>query len=271
MRADYALMNAAAAEAPTEADTPALWRLWQEAFGDGEAFLRCFWRTAFSPARCRLVRAGEEIAAALYWFDCQCENERMAYIYAVATAEAHRGRGLCHRLMEETHRHLTESGYTGALLVPGSRELFAFYGRMGYRACGYVREISAAPAERAVAVRETNPRHYAAKRRALLPSGGVIQENENLPFLEAQARLFEGEGFVLAARREGDSLFGLELLGDAAVAGGVLTALGCARGRFRIPARVGEALPTDGDKPFAMYLPLKRGATVPTYFGIAFD
>ena len=59
-----------------------------------------------------------------------------------------------------------------------------------------------------------------------------------------------------------DTLVGLELLGNAAEAPGILMALGLAYGRFRIPG---------GDEPFAMFLPLKEGASAPGYFGFAFD
>ena len=42
-------------DAPKKQDIPALKALWQEAFGDEEAFLDCFFSTAFSPKRCRCV------------------------------------------------------------------------------------------------------------------------------------------------------------------------------------------------------------------------
>ena len=56
---------------------------------------------------------------------------------------------------------------------------------------------------------------------------------------------------------------GLELLGDAQMAPGVLQTLGCVSGNFR----------TRGNgQDFAMYLPLDGGALPqPTYFGLAFD
>jgi hypothetical protein len=73
--------------APTLDLIPALRGLWKEAFGDSDDFLDMFWRTAFSYDRCRCVTVDGEVAAALYWFDCECRGERVAYIYAVATAK----------------------------------------------------------------------------------------------------------------------------------------------------------------------------------------
>ena len=91
---------------------PALRLLWKEAFGDSDAFLDGFFRTGFDAARCRCT---EDVAAALYWFDCTWKGKKLAYVYAVATAEASRCRGLCRMLMEDTHRHLETLGYAGAI------------------------------------------------------------------------------------------------------------------------------------------------------------
>lgn len=250
-------------KAPYREQLPALRALWQEAFGDGEAFLDAFEQTAFHEERCRCVTVDGRTVAALYWFDCAYGDARVAYLYAIATVKAYRGRGLCAALMEDTHRHLNALGYEGAILVPGSKKLFAFYEKFGYRTCSHVAEVSCRPSADALSVRRIGIEEYAALRRLLLPEGGVLQENENLRFLQTQATLYAGEGFLLAARREGDTLFGAELLGDATVAPAIVRSLGCKDGRFRTPGK---------DIPFAMYLSLgEEKLAPPSYFGIAFD
>lgn len=240
-------------------------RLWKEAFGDTEEFLDDFWRTAFDVKRCRCVVTDGQVTAALYWFDCMCMEKSIAYVYAVATAEAYRGRGISHALMEDTHRHLAKLGYEGAVLVPGSEELFYFYEGMGYRVCSTVHEFScnAAAKGEEVSLRSIDKTEYARLRRQMMPVGGVVQENENLEFLETQAQLYTGSGFLLAARKEAGQLIGVELLGDETKAPGIVKVLGCARGTFRTP---GEG------RPFAVYLPFERSAFFkPAYFGLAFD
>ena len=84
--------------------------LWQEAFGDTRAFIGGFFRTAFSPARCRCVTLDGQVAAALYWMDLRLGDHRYAYLYAVAVAKAFRGRGLCAKLMADTRSTLTLRG-----------------------------------------------------------------------------------------------------------------------------------------------------------------
>ena len=60
-------------------DIGALRRLWQEAFGDEDAFLDTFFATAFSPERCRCAVEGDSLLGALYWFDCICGGKTLAY------------------------------------------------------------------------------------------------------------------------------------------------------------------------------------------------
>lgn len=164
--------------------------------------------------------------------------------------------------MDDTHRHLAELGYHTALLVPAAEGLREMYRKMGYRDCTTVSEFSCEAASAPVCLRAIGPAEYTRLRRNYLPEGGVVQEEENLTFLARQAEFFTGEDFLLAAYREDDALYGMELLGNVLSAPGILAALNCINGDFRAP---GE------EKPFAMCSPLLEGAVIPSYFGFAFD
>lgn len=244
---------------PDLQDIPRLRRLWQEAFGDGDAYLDDFFRTAFSPDRCLTLWMDGRLAAGLYWLDCSCRGEPCAYLYAVATAAEFRGRGLCHRLMDQTHALLRQRGYAMTVLVPGSEGLFRLYASMGYETFGGMDEHLRTAANLAVPLRRISTAEYAASRRVFLPEGGMIQENETLELLQTQAQFYTGEGFLLCARIEEDTLFAPELLGSADP-GSILRALSCREGTFRTP----------GSRPFAMWLPL-RPTKKPEYFSIALD
>ena len=235
-------------------------RLWKQAFGDTDAFLDTFEQTAYAEERSHTLTVDGQLAAALYWFDCMVEGQKAAYIYAVATEATYRGRGLCRRLMEETHTRLREQGYDSALLVPGEPPLVAMYEKMGYR-------VATTAAKRTVTAGQPLPLQpidlnaYAAVRRRLLPKGGVVQEGENLRFLSAYHTLSAGEDALCAVRREGDTLVIAELLGNAEPAD-VVAALACPCGNLRS---------ADGITPYAMWLPLKETALCPTYFGLSFE
>lgn len=237
-------------------ETAALRTLWTECFGNEDDWIGSFLDTAFrSEQTAALTRQGR-LAAALCWMDVTCDGRRLAYLYGIATAPAFRRQGLCRELMEKTHRRLTQLDYAGCILVPAGDGLRQMYRNMGYREFGGIREIFARAAA-PVPLRSVSPKEYASLRREYLPAGGVVQESGAVEYLAAGAKLYAGRDFLLAMS-EG---FGVELLGDANAAPGILGALGLEQGSFRTP----------GDQSFAMFLPLTRENWTPGYFGLAFE
>lgn len=241
---------------------PQLRQLWQQAFGDSNAFLDDFFATGFSPNRCRCITHNKNIIAALYWFDGAYTGGKIAYLYAVATHQKYRHQGFCRILMEDTHRLLTSFGYAAAVLVPGNNELFTFYEKMGYRPFGGIRKFSCTSSAQDIPLRQISLAEYIESRRQYLPTGGVLQEDAALIFLETQATFYAGEDFLFVASQNGSALYTPELLGNPDVAPHILHTFGAAEGLFRTP----------GTDPFAMYLPLTNPAPPPpSYFGLALD
>ena len=247
---------------PGQALVPQLWQLWQMAFQDSVEYTGLFFSSAFSPDRCLCITEDGQVTAALYWFDCFCNGQKLAYLYAVATHPDHRGKGLCRRLMAAVHACLAARGYSGSLLVPEGDSLRRMYRAMGYRDCTAISEFDCGAGDTPISLRSIGCGEFARLRRELLPPGSVLQEGENLRFLEKQAQFYAGPGFLLAAGLEADSLFGMELLGDPCAAPGILKALNRVHGTFRTPGV---------ERPFAMFLPLVPEAREPAYFGFAFD
>lgn len=248
---------------PLHSQIPDLRALWQEAFNDTDAFLDTFFKTAFHPGRCRCATKDGKVTAALYWFDCLHKNKPIAYIYAVATAASHRRQGLCRKLMADTHLHLAKLGYEGVILVPGRRELFDFYEKMGYQTCSRIHKFYCDAKPEELLLCSIDKDEYARLRKLLLPCGSVIQEKENLDFLQTQANFYMGLGFLLAARGEKDTLYGIELLGDISAAPSIVHSLGYSKGTFRTPG---------SSVPYAMYHSLNDNSHLPpAYFGFAFD
>ena len=240
---------------PSSLQIPQLRQLWQEAFGDTDTFLDLFFSSAYDPQRCLCITQEETVVAAAYWFACG----EYAYIYAVATAKSHRGQGLCHKLMAQIHTLLPKQGFQGAVLVPGDQALRQFYSQMGYADFGGIHRFSCQSGT-AVAIKKIDAATFAQLRRRYLPEGGVIQEKENLAFLSQVAQFYTGADFLLTASMDGKILRGLELLGNADAAPGILAALGAENGQFQTP----------GHAPFAMWRSLGE-KNCPTYLGFAFD
>ena len=246
---------------PVSGDIPRLRALWKAAFGDTDDFLDVFFSTAYAPDRCRCIREADTVPAALYWLDMDCAGQKFAYIYAVATDPAFRGRGLCRTLMEDTAGVLTARGYDGAILVPQDGDLRGMYGRMGYLPATTLDEVLCAASVPCPAT-EITAADYAARRAAQLPEGGLTLGKAALVFLAQLARFYAGDGFLAAVSREQEHLRILEYLGDRENVPALVAALGATEATVRLPGKGME---------FAMYRPLTDGCKKPDYSPFAFD
>ena len=231
--------------------------LWKTVFGDTDPFLDAFFSIAYSPDRCRYLMEDGAVVSALYWFDCEYKGGRLAYIYAVATDPDHRGKGLASRLMTQTHAHLKEMGYAGAVLKP-AKGLFPFYERLGYHTSGYICRFAAEAGE-PIPLQELSAAEFGHLRRKYLPEDGVRQEGLTLDFLHSFARFYAAEdALVCAAPLEG-VIF--EYLGNSHSAPGILGALGISQAE----------IPTPGQEiPYTMFCPLNCTKT-PGYLGITLE
>ena len=241
--------------------TDQLKQLWHLAFGDSETFINFYFDNAYAPERCRYLAEGNRITAALHWLDGSYKGQKFAYLYAVATHPDFRGMGLCRKLMALTHEDLRKQGYAGALLMPAESGLREMYGKMGYRDCCSVSEISVS-AGTPIPLRKIRPEEYAALRRRFLPPDSLLQEGPCIRYLSAYTHFFTGDNFLLCAASDSQKLRGVELLGNPGAAPGILATLGYAAGSFRAPG---------GDIPLVMGLPLQEGAGLPAYCGLGFD
>ena len=249
-------------DTPKISHAPVLRRLMMDTFGESDAFLDLFYSVAYSPERARAAYIDDKLVSALYWFDCECGGDRIAYLYAIATDKAHRGCGAASALIRNTEEHLRALGYSSAILVPQSPSLFSFYENLGFNRATEICEFSVEASKRKVALRELSADEFVTERARFLEDGGIKEDVTLIKLLTDNAKFYTGEDFLLAASRTGDHLVGIELLGARDLAPDILASLGCRTGRFRTPGQ---------GRDFAMYLPLSPTATRPTYFGIALD
>ena len=239
-------------------DLTQLQSLWQQAFGDTTDAIDAFFSTGFSPDRCHYLLESGRPVSALYWLDCTLDGQKFAYLYAIATEKAHRGKGLCRRLMTETHEILRKQGYAGAVLVPAEKALFSLYEKLGYRYAATVREFTCEAANTPAALTQIDARQYENLRPQYLPAGSVLQAGATLDFYATYGQFYAGDDFLLACYMEEGKLYTQEILGNTALCSQILCALGAQTGSFRTP---GE------EKPFAMYYPLQENCPAPRYLG----
>lgn len=234
--------------------------LWQDAFQEPMEAIDGFFATGFSEDRCCYLTDGQTVTTALYWFDCRCSGQKLAYIYALATLPPYRGKGLAARLLADTHRRLKSLGYDGAFLKPADG-LFPYYEKQGYKTCGYIRRPEVKAAGDPLFLREVSGEEFFRIRQDFLPEGSAEFTSPVIPFLEGFARFWAGDRCVLCAGREEKAVY--EFLGDLSVLPGALNALA-------IPS---AAPITPGDDiPFLMYRPLSRQMeTPPKYLGLSLE
>ena len=230
---------------PRPGDLPVLKQIWQEAFGDNGTFVDGFFRTGFAPERCRCLFWDQKPVAVLYWFDCFLDGKKLAYIYAVATDKAFRGRGLCRRLMENTHGHLKHAGYSAATLVPGSEKLFLMYGAMGYRSFCPMEKTAVQAGFPPVPVEKITALEFFCLRKAFLPQKGILQDSA-AAYLDTFTEFYRAKDAIMCVSREENTLYFQEFLGDRTILPGILTALQASNALLNLP----------GGKPYAMYLSL---------------
>ncbi len=108
--------------------------IWAEAFGDGVDCVRAFlegreWQGAI------VAYNGEDAVGMLHLLGTEGDG-RAYYIYAVATAGAFRGKGVCRDILEFA-KELSFSENVPLLLHPSSEKLAAFYRKRGFAPLQY--------------------------------------------------------------------------------------------------------------------------------------
>lgn len=247
---------------PKTEQIPALRTLWQEVFGDSDDFLDSFFAYGFACSHCLCAMEQEKMAGAMYWLDHTCRGKKLAYLYAVATHPDYRGQGICRRLTHQVTALLREQGYAGIILVPAQPGLVSMYEKLGFSPASPLGLLRCSRGETPTPLRAVGPQEYNALRNRLAPEGSALLGEQALRFLASQAEFFAGDGWVLAAWRQDQTLTGLEYLGSTSLLPGIVNALSCIRGSFRIPG---------ADQPFAMFTALSPGENCPSHVGFAFD
>ena len=107
-------------------------RMWHEIFGDEIAEIDTF-LIRHSEAVSMIYKEGDRVVSMLFVVPLQMWEQRVAYIYAVATLAEYRGRGIASNLLGEALRYIEESrAFDCAALIPSSTESKRLYERLGF-------------------------------------------------------------------------------------------------------------------------------------------
>ena len=245
-------------------ELPALQGLWERCFGDGPEVSGAFWER-FSPDAYTRIVDRDGIAAMASWVPVTLEGETGAYVYAVATAPAHRGRGLCRALMGELEDALAAQGMSFAALCPAEASLYDFYAQKGYETAFYRRTRQIAAGDREIALTPVGPVEYGALREKNLQMPHCVWEEAALAYLHATGTRFYQlpDGCAAVASLPEGKIRIVELLGPEENAASLCRSLGAASAEVSTPGM---------ELAQGMAKPLRIGQKIPpAYLGFAFD
>ena len=239
----------------------ALQTLWQRVFGDGPEYTGAFW-DRFPPEKHTRIVDRDGVAAMASWIPVTLEGQAGAYVYAVATAPAQRGKGLCRALLGELEDALAEQGLAFTALCPATSPLFDFYAKLGYETALYHSVLQVTAARREIASAEIPAAEYGVLREGYLHSPHCVWDKTALSFLQATGtRFFRLPGGCAAV--SGSPFRIVELLGPAENAAALCHCLGASGAEVSIPGM---------ERRVGMAKSLRFGQKIPTaYPGFAFD
>lgn len=273
-------------------DLPQIHSLWKQVFGDAPG-VQAALMSGFGGIQQVLLLLEDGVVRSMTCLPVvtlrreRAGEERIAYLYALATHPEARGRGLAARLMARGEELLAKEGCEGVALVPAQPSLFDYYGRLGYAPaffhCRWEGTAEGLPAPQSVPV-QVDAEAYQRLRAASL--SGMTWVDYPLPMLRLQelfSRLTHGGLYRLelpggtgcaVVEGRGKEMWVKELLcapGDGREALAQLVQLQPAVARWRVcsPTEVGLG----GQRcPFGVFHGRNGQAPVESaYLGLAFD
>ncbi len=125
------------------ADVPALKALWMEAFGDTPEGTDHYFTNRFQPDGMLVLEEQDELQGMLSMLPIDlvlgARRRPARYLFAIATAVKHRGKGVSSRLITHALELVRATGDAAAMLVPAGEDLFRFYGKRGFDTRFFVR------------------------------------------------------------------------------------------------------------------------------------
>lgn len=118
-------------------DIDSMKKLWKECFFDEDNYINFFYDNGFFKSNTYIIKDKEEIISMASIFDVNYvyyeKNYRGYYVYAVATSNKHRNKGLMKKLMSHIENLSLQNKIDFLILVPQNEELFLMYEKLGYK------------------------------------------------------------------------------------------------------------------------------------------
>lgn len=134
-------MNTVQIKTADFSDINALEALWKQAFDDPAVVTASFYENVFEPRRALVAKCDDCLYGMLYLLEASLRfNGRSysaGYIYAVATKDEFRWRGVMTALLRAAEELGKMNGIELLFLLPEGKPLFSIYERFGFHTVGY--------------------------------------------------------------------------------------------------------------------------------------
>jgi GNAT superfamily N-acetyltransferase len=202
----------AISRAATRSDIPALRELWREVFHDTDGYIDLFLNVWFDTELTAVAELDGQIAAAAYLLPVgnlktpDGERTPCGMVYAVATRESHRGRGLGTLVMRGLDELAERRGIRVRVLCPAEDGLFDFYEkRTDYReyftADVLEYSIGREPRGEVLTLLSVEPTEYTCLREELLAGTTHIEYHEKTLFYQTAICALRGGLFRIEGGR----------------------------------------------------------------------
>lgn len=118
-------------------DRESLIKLWTEVFGDSFDAVDLFFKYHYKPDNTVVFVDGNRIVSMLYLLEGNFVISQIKYpsyyLYAAATAEDYRGKGIMGRMLGFAEEKAKKSGKDFICLLPAEDSLYGFYSKYGYK------------------------------------------------------------------------------------------------------------------------------------------
>lgn len=112
-------------------------RLWRDCFHDETAFLHAVLSRFYDNSRLFVRKADGKIISSCLLIPCDTPMGRIGYLYAISTAERHRGQGLAAQVTQEAIAHARSQEMAAVALIPADEGLQCYYARFGFEPHAY--------------------------------------------------------------------------------------------------------------------------------------
>lgn len=143
-----------------QSDIEQLKNLWQECFGDKMDYINLYFDNMYKNDYCYIAKEDDVVASMMMFLPATMVSFNKSingrYVYAVATKQEFRGKGIMRQLEKYATDDVKNNGIEFLTLVPASESLFNLYREIGYKTYAHLENQSYTDKEFKQYTKETN-------------------------------------------------------------------------------------------------------------------